>query len=147
MGFICISSRTVYSFTYLYIRKACKIVSETIGVKEQILAIISRNPKETRIVEKGARGTREALLAGPASGCNRYTVRRITIDPDGCTARSSFDRPVVYFIHEGRVTLSHNDGDLDLLFPGDTVVVPADEIHHLHNIDKTKVKIVKVASQ
>ncbi len=111
------------------------------------MAVITRNPKETRIVEKGARGTREALLAGPASGCNRFTVRKISIDPDGCTARRSFDRPTVYFIQDGRVTLSHNDGELDLLFPGDTVVVSADEIHHLHNIDKTKVQIVKVASQ
>ncbi|MCK5133760.1 MAG: AraC family ligand binding domain-containing protein [Candidatus Sabulitectum sp.] len=111
------------------------------------MAVVIRNPRETRIKESGAHGTSEALLAGPASGSNRFIIRRITLNPDGCTARVSFDRTVVYFVHKGRVTLSHDAGELDLLSPGDTAVIHPDELHHLHNIDKLKAVIIRVASQ
>ena len=111
------------------------------------MAVITSNPRENRIEEKGSRGIREAILAGPASGSNRFTVRRISLEPDGCTARGSFDRTVVYFVHKGRVTLSHSSGELDLLSPGDTATVHADEVHHLHNIDSSKAVLIKVAPQ
>ncbi|MCD4707682.1 MAG: hypothetical protein K8S62_08070 [Candidatus Sabulitectum sp.] len=111
------------------------------------MAVITRNPREILIREKGGRETKEALLAGPAAGCNRFTIRRISLGPDGCTARTSFDRTTAYFIHRGRVALSHHDGELDLLSPGDTVIVHPDEAHHLHNIDKTEVVLIKVAPQ
>jgi hypothetical protein len=35
------------------------------------MAAITRNPRESRVQEKGARGIKEALLAGPASGCTQ----------------------------------------------------------------------------
>ncbi len=111
------------------------------------MAVVTRNPRETRISEKGSRGVKEALLAGPASGSNRFTVRRISLDPDGCTARTSFDRATVYYVLQGRITLSHQDGELDLLSPGDTAVLHSEEVHHLHNIDKLEAVILKVASQ
>lgn len=111
------------------------------------MAVITRNPREIRLSEKGARGIKEALLAGPASGSNRFTVRRISLDPDGCTARTGFDRTTVYYVLQGRITLSHHEGELDLLSPGNTATVHSNEVHHLHNIDKTKAVIIKVASQ
>ncbi|MCK5786679.1 MAG: hypothetical protein KAH54_08995 [Candidatus Sabulitectum sp.] len=111
------------------------------------MAVVVKNPRETRIQEKGCRGIREAILAGPASGSNRFTVRKISLEPDGCTARGSSDRAVVYFVHKGRVTLSHSRGELDLLSPGNTATVHADEVHHLHNIDNSNAVVVKVAPQ
>ncbi len=111
------------------------------------MAVIIRNPREIRIQEQGARGVKEALLAGPASGSNRFTVRRITLAPDGCTARTSFDRAVVYLVLSGRISLSHDNGELDLLSPGDSAILRSEEVHHLHNIDKFQAHIVKVASQ
>ena len=111
------------------------------------MAVITRNPREVRVQEKGTSGMKEALLAGPSSGCNRFTVRRILLEPDGTTARVGFDRTTVYFVHSGRVALSHHEGELDLLSPGNTAVVHPDEIHHFHNIDKSRAVIIKVASQ
>ena len=111
------------------------------------MAEITRNPRETVIQETGARDISEALLAGPASGSNRFTLKRISLKPNGCTARTTCDRATVYFIHQGRVTLSHHEGELDLLSPGDAAVIHPEEIHHFHNIDKLKAVIIKVASQ
>jgi quercetin dioxygenase-like cupin family protein len=111
------------------------------------MAAITRNPRESRVQEKGARGIKEALLAGPASGCNRFTLRKIVLEPDGCTARTCFNQITVYFIHSGCVTLSHSEGDLDLLSEGNTAVVHKDEVHHLHNTGSTTASIIKVAPQ
>ncbi len=111
------------------------------------MGVITRTPREKRIKESGARGIKEALLTGPASGSNRFSVRKIVLEPDGCTARTSFDRTVFYFIHEGRVSISHDNGELDLLLPGNTATIHPDEIHHLHNVDKLIAVVIKVASQ
>jgi len=111
------------------------------------MALITRTSRGIRIQQTGARGIREALLAGPASGSNRFTVRKIFLEADGCTARNSFDRTTVYFVHKGRISMSHGSGELDLLSPGDSVTVNPDELHHLHNIDKMKAVVIKVASQ
>jgi quercetin dioxygenase-like cupin family protein len=111
------------------------------------MAVITRNPRGTRISEAGARGIKEALLAGPASGSNKFTVRRITIEPGGLTARTSFSQTTVYFVFQGRVALSHQGDELDMLKQGDTAIVHPGEIHHLHNIENTKSIVIKVASQ
>ena len=111
------------------------------------MAVITRTPRESRIKERGAHGIKEALLTGPASGSNRFSAKKIILDPDGCTARTSFDRTVFYFIHEGRISISHDNGELDLLLPGYTATVHADEIHHLHNVDNLKAVVIKVAPQ
>ncbi len=111
------------------------------------MALITRTSQGKRIQQTGARGIREALLAGPASGSNRFTVRKIFLEPDGCTARASFDRTAVYFIHQGRISISHGSGELDLLAPGDAVTINPDEMHHLHNIDKMIAVVIKVVSQ
>jgi len=111
------------------------------------MAVIARSVKDTRIVEKGSRGIKEAILAGPASGSNKFTVRRITIEPDGRTARISSSRTEVYFVYQGRVALSHSGDELDILLQGDTAVVHPGEIHHLHNTGNAKSIVIKVASQ
>jgi mannose-6-phosphate isomerase-like protein (cupin superfamily) len=111
------------------------------------MAVITRNPGNTHIVEAGARGIKEALLAGPASGSNKFTVRKIVIEPDGCTARTSFKSATVYIVFQGRVTMSHQDGELDVLSNGDTVVVHPDEMHHMHNMGMLKTTVLKIASQ
>jgi len=98
------------------------------------MAVIIRAPRETRIIEPEARGVKEALLAGPAFGCNRFTLRRITIAREGRTARKHSPGGVVYFIHSGTVTLSHENGGLDTLEAGDSAVVHKDEVHHIQNV-------------
>lgn len=111
------------------------------------MAVINRNHKDTRIVDTRTRGTGEALLAGPAYGSNKFTVRRISLMADGFTARVAHTAATVYFVHQGSIALSHHEGELDILSPGDTAIVHPDEIHHLHNIGKTRAQVIKVASQ
>lgn len=111
------------------------------------MGVIIRTPREKRIKESGTRGVKEAILTGPATGSNRFSVKRIVLDPDGCTSRSSFDRTVFYFVHKGRVSISHDNGELDLLMPGNTATIHPEEVHHLHNVDKLMAVVIKVASQ
>ena len=111
------------------------------------MAVIVKNPRETRLKQAEARGISEAMLAGPASGCNRFTVRRITIAVDGRTARTSFDHGAVYILHTGKVALSHGEGELDHLSPGETAVVHSEELHHLLNIHTSPSVIMAVVAQ
>ena len=111
------------------------------------MAVITRRARDSRISEKGSQGTKEALLAGPASGSNKFTVRRITIEPGGHTARTGFDLATVYFVYQGRVAPSHSGDDLDLLHQGDTAIVHPGEMHHLHNTGGSRSIVIKVASQ
>lgn len=111
------------------------------------MATITRNPRNARVQERGSRGTKEALLAGPGTGCNRFTVRRILLEPDGRTARTAGNREIVYVVQRGSITLSHLEGELDLLSAGDSVTVHPGELHHLHNVSKSVTEVLKVASQ
>lgn len=111
------------------------------------MAVITRKPRERLIARSGAKGTREALLAGPASGCNRFTVKRLTLDADGITARLSEGAGAVYFLHSGAVTMSHGSGELDVLEAGDTAVVHPGEVHRLHNTHGGKSTVLVVTPQ
>ncbi len=111
------------------------------------MASITKRPVESRIEQNGARGISESILAGPGSGSNKFTLRRIKIKPDGCTARVDSPMSIVYFIQKGKVTLSHDSGELDQLIAGDTATLLPYEIHHFHNINRITAEIIKVASQ
>jgi len=111
------------------------------------LAVIVKRPRETRVNQAESRGLAEAVLAGPGSGCNRFTVRRITLALNGRTARTSFHQGVVYFIHRGKVALSHGEGELDHLSPGETAIVHPDELHHLQNIHTSQSCIIAAVAQ
>lgn len=111
------------------------------------MAVVVRTPKETRIKQPESTGISEALLAGPAVGCNRFTVRRITIAPGGRTARRHSQGGVTYFVHQGTVTLSHENGGLDTLESGDTAVVHRDEVHHLQNVSGGRSIVLAVYPQ
>ena len=111
------------------------------------MAVITKKPRERLIAQSGARGTREALLAGPSSGCNRFTVKRLSLDTDGITARLTEKAGAVYFVHSGGVTLSHGEGELDVLEAGDTAVAHPGEVHRLHSNLGKKSMIMVVTPQ
>ena len=111
------------------------------------MAVLVKNPKETRIQQVGARGITEAVLAGPGSGCNRFTVRRIKLAVEGRTSRTSPDLGIVYFIQSGKVALSHGEGDLDHLSEGDTAVIHPEEKHHLQNLHSSFSTVLAVVPQ
>lgn len=106
-----------------------------------------KNPRENRVVHAGARGLFEAVLAGPAAGCNRFTLRRIVLAEEGRTARFSPEQALVYFVHSGKAALSHGEGQLDHISPGDTAVIHSGESHHLMNIHPGKTVLLSVVSQ
>ncbi len=111
------------------------------------MAVVVKNPRESRVQQSGAAGLREALLAGPASGCSRFTVRRITLAPGGRTARNAWKGSVFYFLHSGRAALSHGEGELDHLSPGGAAVVHGEELHHFQNIGDVPAVILAVIPQ
>lgn len=132
---------------YIYTTNTLKIASTGGRVKEEPLAVVVKKPRESRVQQSGASGLREALLAGPASGCSRFTVRRITLAPGGRTARNAWKGPVFYFLHIGRAALSHGEGELDHLAPGEAAVVHGDELHHFQNIGDIPAVILAVMPQ
>ena len=111
------------------------------------MATIIKKNRFAQIREKGTKQIREALLAGPATGSNKMTLREIEIEPDGKTAGKAFVSPVIYFILDGKVVLSHNNGELDLLEQNNTVTLQKNEHHYLHNTSKTKTLVLMITSQ
>lgn len=124
-----------------------KIVSRSAGVKDGKMAVIVKHARNSRVEQSGTRGLRESVIAGPAAGCNRFTVKRITLEEDGRTANSLFSRSTVYFIHQGTVALSHEEGGLDHLKTGEAAVLHPDEEHFLKNLSKGKSIILAVTAQ
>lgn len=100
-----------------------------------------------RVKQFGARGLSESLLAGPASGCNRFTVRSLLLEPDGRTAAVSHNSSVFYHIVEGKIIIRQDSGELEALKAGDSAIIPEREKHILMNISKKKCSILKVVPQ
>jgi quercetin dioxygenase-like cupin family protein len=111
------------------------------------LAVVVSSVRNTPVRHGDARGLREALIAGPGVGCNRFTVRRITLEPEGSTARTSFKGARVYYIVRGAVLLYHNAGGLDMLEPGSAAVIQPGEVHQLRNNGEKPVEVLEVSSQ
>ncbi len=124
-----------------------KIVSRSAGVKEGKMAVIVKHARDSRVEQSGTRGLRESLIAGPSAGCNRFTMKKITLEENGRTANSFFSRSTVYFIHQGTVALCHDEGGLDHLKTGEAAVVHPDEEHFLKNLSKEKCIILAVTAQ
>ena len=111
------------------------------------MAVLVKHARNTRVKQSGARGLSEALLTGPALGCSKFTVRRINLDEEGCTAAGSTDKVTFYFILSGKVVLSHQEGELDPMEPGTGAVTHPGERHHLRNIYKGSSTVLAVKEQ
>ena len=111
------------------------------------MAVIVKHTRDSRVEQSGTRGMRESLIAGPAAGCNKFTMKRITLDENGRTANTLFSRSTVYFIHQGSVALSHENGGLDPLKTGEAAVIHADEEHFLKNLSRGKSIVLAVTAQ
>lgn len=116
-------------------------------LRRGFLATIIKKNRLTQIHEKGAKQVKETLLSGPATGSNKLTLRKIEIGPEGKTASKAFNLPVIYFILDGKVVLSHNNDELDLLEQNNTVTLQKNEHHSLHNTSKTKTLVLMITSQ
>lgn len=111
------------------------------------MAVIVKHTRDYRVEQSGTRGLKESLIAGPASGCNKFTVKRLTLDENGRTASTVYARSIVYFIHKGTVALSYEAGGLDPLKTGESAVIHPDEEHFLQNLSQGKSIILAVTAQ
>ncbi len=111
------------------------------------MAAVVKHGTGKRVKQSGARGLVERLLAGPASGCNSFTVRTLFLEPDGRTAAVRHSAAVFYHVVEGKIVLSQDCGELDILETGDSAIVQEREKHTLMNLSKTKCSVLKVVPQ
>ncbi|MBD3368742.1 cupin domain-containing protein [Candidatus Fermentibacteria bacterium] len=75
----------------------------------------------------------KAVLAGPADGCNRFSLSAISLRPGGHTPRESFPGGRAYHVLSGEVTLIDGDGMIHNLARGHTVFLQPWEEFHLRN--------------
>lgn len=111
------------------------------------MAVVIPHGKGSRVVETGASELRERLLAGPASGCGRFTVRLLSLNPGGHTSGGDQNHAVFYFVAAGKVALSHDSGELDVLSTGDSAIAHAREKHALRNLFESACSVLKVTAQ
>ena len=81
----------------------------------------------------GWKEARERLLAGPAQGCDRFTVRTLSLGPGGATPRTERPGSRLLQVLLGEVLLMDGDGGLTRLSTGDAAVIRPMERHHLLN--------------
>ena len=77
----------------------------------------------------GWKEVRERLLVGPAQGCDGFTVRIISLKPDGSTSRMERSGTRMVLLLEGEVLLMDGDGALSKLSTGDVAVIRPGERH------------------
>ena len=95
----------------------------------------------------GWKEARERLLAGPAQGCNGFTVRIISLKPDGSTPRTERNGTRTVLLLEGEVLLMDGDGALSKLSSGDVAVIRPGERHQLTNQFSTNAVLLQVDDQ
>jgi len=73
------------------------------------------------------------LLAGTRDGCNKITVRMLTLQPGGHIPREAARGERVIFVLEGSGEYVAADGFAHEMKPGDVAAVPAWEVFHMQN--------------
>lgn len=95
----------------------------------------------------GWKETRERLLAGPAQGCDGFTVRTISLKPDGSTPRMELKGTRTVLLLEGDILLMDGDGALSKLSSGDVAVIRPGERHQFINQFPAIARMVQVDDQ
>lgn len=100
--------------------------------------------RPVRIVEEGAIGVSEALLADQASGCGRFSTRKIFIAAGGRTARFRPVSGTVVVLLEGTAGAASAEGGIEIMSPGDAVVLAPGEWCRLINHGDDRAVLLKV---
>lgn len=113
------------------------------------MAMVRRagEPRRRSLSGSGHSKALESILASQAEGCNRLSVRMLTIRPGGRTAREESPGERVFHITSGRPSCMDGDGFLHSLQPGDTVIVRPHERFHLINEENGGEARVLLASE
>ena len=113
------------------------------------MALIRRagEPRTRPLSGSGHSKSLESILASQAEGCNRLSVRMLTIRPGGRTARGDSPGERVFHVTAGTPSCMDGDGFVHGLQPGDTVIVRPHERFHLQNEDRDGEVRVLLASE
>lgn len=95
-------------------------------------------------MEDGASGVSEALIADQASGCGKFSARKIFISSGGRTARFVSAAGTLLVLLEGTAGVASPDGGLEIVLPGDSVVLASGEECRIINHGDDRTVILKV---
>jgi len=95
-------------------------------------------------MEDGASGVSEALIADQASGCGRFIARKVFISAGGRTARFGSAAGTLLALLEGTAGIASPEGGLEIILPGDSVVLAAGEECRVMNHGDGRVVLLKV---
>jgi mannose-6-phosphate isomerase-like protein (cupin superfamily) len=114
------------------------------------VTMVLRSVNEIRprhMTEPGYSKVVSKLLAGPAEGCNKITMKLVTIGPGGHTSRDSVGVEKVHFVISGRGEYVDPDGFAREIVPGDVIVIQPWELHHFQNRTGEDLGFVLVSGQ
>jgi len=100
--------------------------------------------RPARVMEDGASGVSEALIADQASGCGRFIARKVFISAGGRTARFGSAAGTLLALLEGTAGIASPEGGLEIILPGDSVVLAAGEECRVINHGDDRVVLLKV---
>jgi glyoxylate utilization-related uncharacterized protein len=104
----------------------------------------SRRPGEIR--ESGSSGLFETMIASQREGCNRMSVRVLSLRSGGHTTMQDLACETVYLVQEGSLLLVDGDGFIHSLSPGDWAIVHPHEKHVLRNDSERETRVATVRS-
>lgn len=109
------------------------------------MRVLTRSGTRPRTIRSSqASGTSEALLADQASGCGRFTAKKIFIDREGRTACFGSGAGSLIVILEGTVEAASPDGGIETLGPGEGVVLAPGERCRLFNHGNVRAVALRV---
>lgn len=100
--------------------------------------------RPARVIGDGASGVSEALIADQASGCGRFSARKIFISAGGRTSRFGSTAGMLLVLLEGTAGIASPDGGLEIVLPGDSVVLAEGEECRVINHGDDRAVLLKV---
>ncbi len=96
------------------------------------------------MVENGASGVSEALIADQASGCGKFRAKKVFIAPGGRTARFGSAAGTLIVLLEGTAGAASSEGGLEIISQGDALVLAPGEECRLINHGDDRAVVLKV---
>ncbi len=110
-------------------------------------AIISADEKRDREVrETGYSKTLQRILASQKEGCNRLSMRILTIRPGGHVPRRESGSETICHLLEGTILFMDGDGFINSLKPGDTAIIRPHERYLFRNESGSNARILVASS-
>jgi mannose-6-phosphate isomerase-like protein (cupin superfamily) len=102
--------------------------------------------KRRQVTDGGCAGLSEAVAASQRNGCNRLSVRVLTMRDGGHTGMLERGSETVYLVLAGSPLLVDGDGFMGNLSEGDFAVIRPHEKHILRNESGSEARILAIMS-